>query len=230
MSRALRRAWLWLFPVTVVLAGCAGTSWYQGVGPYAFDANNPTKPDTHWHAALGVYDCDHWMGDETGVGIWNWPYATVQGQPARAETDEYAGLHSHDDGVIHMEPATPDEAGRNATLGRYFDYGGWTLSSSGYSFLSATVRNGDMCGNQPGKLVWATGKWDGTANPQHLKTHTGDPARYKLNQGDIVVVAFLPRGTSIDTIGDPPSVEGLARALGALPPTTIPLVPTTTTS
>jgi hypothetical protein len=29
------------------------------VGPFLADVNNPTKQDTHWHAALGVYNCDH---------------------------------------------------------------------------------------------------------------------------------------------------------------------------
>jgi hypothetical protein len=35
--------------------------------------------------------------------------------------DESA-VHSHDDGVIHMEPAVSSEAGRNATVGLYFAY------------------------------------------------------------------------------------------------------------
>ncbi len=44
---------------------------------------------------------------------------------------------------------------------------------------------------------------------------TGNPASHKLYQGDIVVIAYLPPGKSIATIGDPPSVANLANALGA---------------
>ena len=55
------------------------------VGPFLSDPTDPTKRDTHWHAALGVYACDHWMSDGTGAGIWQWPTATPQGVPARAE-------------------------------------------------------------------------------------------------------------------------------------------------
>jgi len=189
------------------------------VGPFIYDANNPTKKNTHWHTALGVYDCDHWMGDSTGQGIWNWPFATPQGSPARAEnTNVYAGLHSHDDGVIHMEPQVSSEAGRNATVGLYFQYGGWKLSADGYSFLGTTVKNGDKCGSTPGSLQWATGTWDGTSAKQNLTVQTGDPAKYKLYNDGIVVLAFLPQGKSISSIGNPPSLPKLANALNVETP------------
>ena len=48
----------------------------------SLDQANPTNPhnkDSHWHAALGVYDCDHWMGDPGGNGVWHWPAATPSG-------------------------------------------------------------------------------------------------------------------------------------------------------
>ena len=127
----------------------------------------------------------------------------------------YAGLHSHDDGVIHMEPAVSEDAGKNTTVGRYFDYGGWKLSSTGFTFLGTTVKNGDKCGTAPGTLQWETGKWDGTSGKQKYTVQSGNPAKYKASQDDIVVIAFLPAGRSISTIGDPPSVPNLAKALGA---------------
>jgi len=226
---------------SIALAACGGTEFPRSavqrvrspgaIGPFVFDPSNPTKPDTHWHAALGVYDCDHWMGDSTGRGIWNWPAATLQGSPARAaEPSLYAGLHSHDDGVIHMEPLVSAEAGRNATVGLYFDYGGWKLSQTGFSFLGTTVKNGDKCGTATGTLQWELGKWDGTSGKQKYKPMTGNPASYKLYQGDIVVIAFLPPGKAISSIGDPPSVSHLANALGVenvAPGQSVPTTPTT---
>jgi hypothetical protein len=185
------------------------------VGPFPPDPKDPTKKDTHWHAALGVYDCDHWVGDGSGSGIWNWPVVTPAGGPGRAANSNlYAGLHSHDDGVIHMEPVTADEAGENATLGRYFEFGGWKLSSTGFAFLGATRNNGDQCGTTPGKLQWAVGRWDGTRGRQTYVVQSGDPAHYKLFQFDVVVLAFLPEGKSISSIGDPPSVAILAGEMG----------------
>ncbi len=177
------------------------------VGPFLSDPSNPTKKDTHWHAALGVYDCDHWMGDSTGTGVWNWPNATPAGSPARASnTNVYAGLHSHDDGVIHMEPAVSEEAGKNATVGLYFEFGGWKLSETGFTFLGTTVKNGDKCGTQPGTLQWMTASWDGnTAKDakQKYTVQTGNPAKWKLHQYDIVVIAFLPSGKSITSHREP---------------------------
>jgi hypothetical protein len=205
------------------------------VGPFIPDANNPTKQDTHWHAALGVYYCDHWLGDSTGEGIWNWPNANSQGQPAQAgNTNVYAGLHSHDDGIIHMEPAVSAEAGRNATVGLYFQYGGWKLSSTGFSFLGTTANNGDKCGSQPATLQWAVGKWDGNTDysvKQKMTVQSGDPSKYKLYNGDIVVIAFLPPGKTIADIGNPPSLKNLANALNVetAPGATVPTAQSATT-
>jgi hypothetical protein len=198
------------------------------VGPFLADANNPTKADTHWHAALGVYNCDHWMSDGSGSGVWAWPYATPAGTPARADnTNVYAGMHSHDDGIIHMEPAEAVDTGMNATVGRYFAYGGWKLSSDGYTFLGATVKDGDTCDGAPGALQWAIGKWDGTGATQTMTVARGDPSQYKLFNDDIVVIAFLPSGKTIDGIGSPPSLRHLGAALGVESPPPAQMPPVT---
>jgi peptidylprolyl isomerase len=176
-------------------------------GPYVLNANDPADPhnaDSHWHAALGVYDCDHWMGDGTGNGIWNWP-AVANGSPGRVGTNVYAGLHSHDDGVIHMEPASPDEAGANATLGKYFEFGGWNLSADGFTFLGVTRGSNDACGDANARLQWSV----------NGKTHTGNPASYKLHNDDVIVLAFISEGRSIASVGAPPSVANLPDTAGA---------------
>jgi hypothetical protein len=203
----------------VVIAGIALIAYTQAtkpaaVGPFLQNSSG-TQKDTHWHAALGVYDCDHWMSDGSKPGVWNWPAATPSGTPARASnTNVYAGLHSHDDGVIHMEPSVTEESGRNATVGLYFEFGGWKLTATSFSFLGTSVKNGDKCGTKPGTLQWELGKWDGTSGKQKYSVQSGNPAKYKLYQGDIVVIAFLPQGKTLASIGDPPSVPNLATALG----------------
>jgi hypothetical protein len=217
-KRSRHNTWWYGLTAFVVILGVALVIYARAtapaqVGPFLQNASG-TKKNTHWHAALGVYDCDHWMGDTPGSGIWNWPNASASNSPSRASNPSvYAGLHSHDDGVIHMEPVTSDEAGRNATVGTYFDFGGWKLSSTGYSFLGTTVKNGDKCGNSTGTLQWEVGKWNGTNGKQKYTVQTGNPGSYKLFDGDIVVIAFLPQGKSIASIGDPPSVKNLANAL-----------------
>lgn len=243
-KRSRTNTWWYGLTAIVVIVGVALIVYARStapapVGPFLADANNPTKKDTHWHAALGVYDCDHWVGDATGEGVWNWPAATPQGSPARADnTSAYAGLHSHGDGIIHMEPAVSAEAGKNATVGLYFDYGGWKLSSTGFSFLGTTRNNGDKCNGKPGTLQWAIGKWDGNPDMtarQKMTAQTGNPADYKLYNDDIVVIAFLPEGKSVTDLPNPPSLKNLPNALnvetapGQMPPVTTAPAATPTT-
>lgn len=243
-KRSRHNTWWYGLTAIVVIAGIALVVYARAtaptpVGPFLADPNNPTKKDTHWHAALGVYDCTQWMGDTPGSGVWNWPASTPQGSPARvSNTNVYAGLHSHDDGVIHMEPAVSEEAGKGATVGKYFEFGGWKLSATGFTFLGTTVKNGDKCGTKTGTLQWELASWDGTSGKQKYTVQSGNPGAHKLLQGDVVVIAFLPQGTSIASIGDPPSVKNLANALNvetapaAGTATTMPTVvtPTTTSS
>jgi hypothetical protein len=204
--------------VLALTAGSSSTSHAASAGPYVFDfhdSSNPHNADSHWHAALGVYDCGHWLGDRTGTGIWLWPnVATVEGQslPGRAGTNVYAGLHSHDDGIMHMEPATFDDAGANATVGRYFGEGGWQLSANAFTFLATSQHNGDRCGASVGQISWFV----------NGKTRSGNPGSYKLYDGDVVVIAF-EQGDAYP--GSPPSAANLPIAQGRSPavPTTEPV-------
>src|ERR1700692_761068 len=74
----------------------------SGIGPKATD---------HWHAALGVDDCGNWAPN------WLTPTSATDGTPVRAGTTIYAGMHSHGDGIMHMEPQSSVDMGKNATVG-----------------------------------------------------------------------------------------------------------------
>ncbi len=169
------------------------------------NTKDPHNRYSHWHAALGVYDCDHWMGDTRSSGVWKWPNQTPEGTPAQAANPaRYAGLHSHDDGIIHMEPQSAREAGANATVGLYFAYGGWKLTPTGYSFLGASVANGQTCNGKPASLVWAV----------NGNVKTGDPANWRLHDLETIVIAFVPNGTTIKSLGPPPSLANLQLLVG----------------
>jgi hypothetical protein len=245
-KRSRQNSWWYGLTAIVVIAGIAGIVYTQAtkaapVGPYLQDSTG-TKKDTHWHASLGVYDCNRWMSDGSKPGAWNWPTANASGSPSQAKNPSvYAGMHSHDDGVIHMEPLVTAETGKNTTIGLYFSYGGWKISSTGFSFLGTTRKNGDLCDGKPGTLQWEIGRWDGTSGKQKYTVKPGNPAGYKLFQDDIVVIAFLPQGKSITSIGDSPALPNLGKALGVseasgsvttMPPVTTPTTakPTTATT
>lgn len=168
-------------------------------------AVGPTRID-HWHAALGVNDCGQWVPN------WAWPpgaqYAT--GGPARAgsQGDAYAGLHSHGDGIIHMEPLTDDEMGANATLGLYFRYGGWKLSADAVDFVSVNEANGNLCHGEPGVLRWAV----------NGKEMHGDPAAYKLFDRDVIELVFTTADAPLPPQSAIPSYPTLREILGLPPP------------
>ena len=101
-KRSRHNNWWYILTVFVLIAGVALIVYARmtqpsPVGPYILDQVNQTNPhnkDSHWHAALGVYNCDHWMGDPGSNGVWQWPAATPSGTPARVgNTSVYAGMH-----------------------------------------------------------------------------------------------------------------------------------------
>ena len=226
-KRAKTNQWWYAITAIILIVGVGLIVYVRNTqadpeGPFVMDQVNQTNPnnkDSHWHAALGVYDCDHWVGDgSSGDGLWAWPAATPSGGPARVnQPNIYAGMHSHADGIIHMEPQVNEEAGANATVGKYFQFGGWKISSDSYDFLGVSRKNGDKCGDKPGTVKWGVAKFDPTASDATTKKYKieereGDPGSYKLFNDDIVVIAFLPEGKSFADIGNPPSVVKLPDA------------------
>src|SRR3954468_6753821 len=85
-KRTRNNTWWYGLIAVVLIAGMAMVVYARAnvaaaEGPFVHDpgksAQSKENLNSHWHAALGVYDCDHWMGDTPGSGIWNWtPTAT----------------------------------------------------------------------------------------------------------------------------------------------------------
>ena len=141
-------------------------------------ASAPAVGD-HWHARLEVFDCQ--SGGFLGF---------VPEFHNRADNDSVqAGIHSHADGFIHIHPFTSDEAGDNATIGKYLDFGGFDLDENGWSLWEGGPRqNGDQCGDgQPGEVRWTV---DG-------EEQSGNPADYHPEDGEVIVLAFVPAGQEI---------------------------------
>ena len=169
----------------------------------------PTAKD-HWHVALGVDDCGTWVPN------WQWPPGNVTGanavgtgSPAQAGSGGllYAPLHSHGDGLIHVEPATDEQGGNNATIGSYFKYGGWKLSQTSIQFVNVNEKNGNSCNGKPGVLRWAV----------NGKEHQGNPAKYKLAQADVIELVFTTAGAKLPPKSQVPSTADLSTALGIAP-------------
>lgn len=114
----------------------------------------------HWHARYSVVICGETLP----------PFPTTPGN-----------VHTHGDSVIHIHPAVPAEAGRNANLARFFASAGVAFSSDRLELPDGrVVRNGDRCpdgqAGQIGLLV------NGNSSDEF--------DRYVPQDRDVIVVEF----------------------------------------
>jgi hypothetical protein len=195
----------------IVILGIVGIVLTKGSG-----SSSGLTVNDHWHAAFGVNVCGTWLPN---------PPETPRdgsGTIVRQGTATYAGLHTHGDGLIHMEPQASDDTGSHATVGRYFKYEGFKLSSTSFTYVQGVTKgNGDACpaaNGQPetkGTVTWAV----------NGKEHTGNLADYRLKNNDRIVLAFGPAGKNAASLGDPPSVANLPNGSRIENPSQVPTVP-----
>lgn len=186
--RAAGRFWFSGVLAGVVALGIAGIALSRGSGS---EVGPPVG--AHWHAALGINACGQWKEN-------------VPEFVSRPGSSVHLGLHSHGDGLIHIEPASSADAHENATLGRFFENGGGRLTGRSIrAWDGAELRNGDKCpnlGNRPGTLRWAV----------NGDEQQGDPRRYHLKNRDVIALAFLPEG---EEIGEPPQAAAVEAPVDA---------------
>ena len=173
-----------------------------GVGLIGFAANDrksdaqvpPIVNQDHWHAAFGVYICGEF-------------------QPNPPLFESPVGIHTHDDGVIHIHPTSSGGAGENATLGVFLDGANIKLSDSKLTMNDKTWEEGkDQCDGKDGELVVA--QWKDVQDPDTkpaIILRDFDDIRFREN-GEGYTIAFVPEGTT--DIPKPPSAANLAE-LGA---------------
>ena len=146
----------------------------------------------HWHAAYGVYLCDRYLAPVEGEG-------------------DQAGIHSHGDGIVHVEPLNRTSAGSNAVFRRFEEAQRMRITSSSLRWVDGVVpveaEARDGCGGRPAEIAsFVDGKRVG-----------GAPGRIRLRDGQVIVVALVPQGTTYAQIGPPPSAAYLPRVRGLVP-------------
>jgi hypothetical protein len=168
--------------------------------------NTATAPGDHWHAAYGIYICDQYLPNMS-VGV----------------NPDPGGIHTHDDGVIHIHPFQTSTTGRNARMGDFFNQTGLNVTSTKIELPTdpalgensgKTYKNGDKCPD--GKkgvvkaLAWAEAA--GTAKPQ---VFVADIDRIRFTKdGEAFAFIFVPNDVDPNTIPKPPSAARL-QELGA---------------
>ncbi|HEY8546687.1 MAG TPA: hypothetical protein VIL36_16620 [Acidimicrobiales bacterium] len=153
-------------------------------------------PGDHWHAAYGFYVCGEW-------------------KPALPEWHDTAGIHSHNDGVIHIHPFGEAGAGRNATMGTFLEEApDVKLSDDKLELGEESWETGkDECDGEKGELVIARWKNVQTTDDEPALIYENfDDLRFR-EDGEGYTIAFVPEGET--DIPKPESSAQLAE-LGAV--------------
>ena len=196
--------WFYGAMATIVVLGILGIVAFKGGStsaepPQPADQASGVAGD-HWHAAFDVNICGEWIAPPN-------TFETVHDNP-----NVRSGIHTHGDGFIHIHPFTRSEGGSNAILGRFLDYGGFSVSED-------SINLGDSTDAWPGLSVDPKQReWtDGDTCPEgttyagkkgvvkwsiDCKARSGDPSDVRLKDQQVIALAFLPKGESI---GVPPN-------------------------
>ena len=151
-------------------------------------AEPPTVKD-HWHTAYAIDICGKL-------------------QPNLPQPATLIGIHTHTDGLIHIEPANSLDTGKGATLGRFvsgepgFKLTRTTLQYPGQKLM----KNGDKCPDgKPGKVTLRV--WDDPNSKGSIVA--GDPTQVRIKNNRLLTIGFVSEGT---TLPQPPSKATLPEA------------------
>lgn len=157
---------------------------------------SPTAPrvgSDHWHSAYAFYDCDHFL------------------EPFTSSFDP-DGIHSHNDGVIHIHPFNSSAAGERARLGVFFNSMGARVDEDEMSGPGIGVLEvGSDCNGQP--TVIRAGRFD----PANMAA--GAVAEYLSDFEDVILdrdlEAFTFARIPADAEIPPPPGERMSLAISA---------------
>jgi hypothetical protein len=188
-----------LCSVSLGLGLSGATFSYSGVtwlGAYA--ADQPVANKDHWHAAYGVFVCNKYL------------------PPIKSNGQDPTGIHTHEDGLIHIHPFGAAAEGKNAIMARFFEAEGLQVTTESIRFNTSTYRSGGKCGTKAATvktLVWLRGS---RAKPIVYK---GDPSLIRLEENATYAFVYAP--SKVD-VPPPPSQKELRDPADLPPP---PLTP-----
>ena len=169
-------------------------------------------PEDHWHMAFGINVC----GD----------YRPDLGELVNS------GIHTHGDGLIHVEATNSAETGDNATVGKFIrDYeNDLRVTATELSLPGGDefVEGEDECGGERAQV--AAYVWD-DRNDEDPEIVTEGIADIRIRDQELITFSFNPPGTELEqppsasNLNDPNAAEG-----GGAPGTTVAPEPLPTTT
>lgn len=151
----------------------------------------PLQNYDHWHSVYGVWDCT--LAD--GAGDW---------VPHFASNQDVSGIHSHNDGVIHIHPFHEWSAGENAQLGLFTTEMQVELSDDAMVLDDGReLREGvTTCNGEPATLHLRHWDFDfqaETGEAPQIITENLASARFE-NDREAWVIAFAPLDAELPMI------------------------------
>ncbi|MFP5326460.1 MAG: hypothetical protein ACLGHT_03130 [Acidimicrobiia bacterium] len=173
----------------------------------------PRAGEDHWHAAYTIAECGEFR-----------PALTSAAQ-------DRLGIHTHEDGLIHIEPFLDGAAGTNAKLRLFLDYVRVTLTDSLATFPDGTTWDEATaeCDGSPAQIVvarWIDGQdaADGE-RPNEVLTEDFDGLRFR-NDREAYTIALIAED-ELDEIPVRPDIVEELNSASESPPSTRPTPPTT---
>jgi hypothetical protein len=198
------------FPIAVALTIVLGTSLVLFSRDNRSEAISPTQDD-HWHAAYGIWNCDHWEPALTDVA----------GDPD--------GIHSHADGIIHIHPFNSGVTGTRATLGKFFETEGVTATDDKITLPTGTVLDESAgCGGEEAQLVVARWPADEPNATPDISERNFDDVRLREDR-EVFTIALVKKGDTPPRPESVPTLDNLSDVVGA-GSTTIPTEPAPTST
>ncbi|MCY4069385.1 MAG: hypothetical protein OXE79_09835 [Acidimicrobiaceae bacterium] len=119
------------FPLALVAVVILGVALVAFARASRSPAEPPRVGNDHWHSAYGIYDCDRFL-------------------PAFTSAADPDGIHSHQDGVVHIHPWNSSASGDQARMDVFFEAMGARvtddeISGPGIGVLEA----GSDCNGEP---------------------------------------------------------------------------------
>lgn len=198
------RNWLWPAAI-VVLVALGVTLVVISRGTDEASAEPPTFGD-HWHAGYGVYTCDGFA------------------DPLTDQNGDANGVHTHEDGLIHIHPSSAQATGDKATLSVFFEEVGLSVEDDRLELPGGkTYAEGDdTCGDKPGVVQLAV--WDSPTDEEPTIV-SEDIASQKMADTALYTVAFAPEGADIPKPPSAATVASPSDVPGATPSVPVPPVP-----
>ena len=177
------------FPITIAVVVVLGVLLVV-LARDSREAPIPPQIDDHWHVSYGVYNCDQFA------------------DPFSSSFDP-DGIHSHQDGVIHIHPFNSSATGADASVGVFLEAMGARIDEDEISGPGmGVIETGGDCNGQPTEVRAARFDPEGAL----IEEFTTDFEKIRfLDNQESVTFAVIPVGEEIP----PPPIERRITAAAA---------------